>query len=88
MKLPWQTLTGLSKMAAIFATILVIAIGFCGLNLIVTSRGHDYPSPLVMLTGILESLAIIGSALGLIIIGLIAIIHSIFPATPNSKDDQ
>jgi hypothetical protein len=77
--MPWQNLTGLAKIAAIFATVLVIASGLCGLNLLAATHEHDYPNGLVIITGILELVAMIASAGGLVILGLIAVIKTIFP---------
>ena len=84
MKLPWQNLTGLAKIAAILAIVLGIATGLCGLNVLVDKNASSFG----IFTGILELCAMIACTLGLIVIGLIAAIDSIFRPKKNTEDPQ
>jgi hypothetical protein len=84
MKMPWQNLTGLAKLAAIFATILGIAVGLCGLNIVAVSLGRDYPGTLLTITAFFEMVAIVVSSLGLVVIGIIAIIRT-FRNNPEDR---
>ena len=89
MKVPWHDQTGLAKVAALLATIFGIGIGLCGANFVaviafVPMGGPSGPtgfrawvSGALAITAYLELAAIVLSALGLVIIGLVAIARGI-----------
>jgi hypothetical protein len=89
MKMPWHDQTGLAKAAALLATIFVIGIGLCGANFVavialVPMGGPSGPmgfrawvSGTLSITAYLELAAIVLSALGLVVVGLIAIARGI-----------
>ncbi len=84
MKLPWQNLTGLAKTAAILAVVLGIATGLCGLNVLVDKNDSFF----LIFTGILELCAMVACTVGLIVVGLIAAITSMFGLRKNTEDPQ
>ncbi len=90
MKLPWQNRSGLAQAVAVLASILTISLGLCGANFLVFSRStHDSMVPFLMVTGSLESIAILGSALGLLLVALLYLVQKVrrhFSAA--SKDEE
>ena len=91
MRLPWQSLTGLAKSAAIFASMLVISIGLCGANAFLYGRFVNYEKAsalgtLLLITGIVEAGVIVLSGVGVIgvvVVSLARWIHHRF--FPNLK---
>ena len=87
MKLPWQNQTGLAKLAAILATILLVALGLCGANFVAVMKfvpfdGTSRETPLwvsqgLMLTAFFELFFMGLSTLGLVVIAIIAIARAI-----------
>jgi hypothetical protein len=89
MKMPWVDKTGLAKATALLATIFGIGIGLCGANFVAVimfvpmggpagpTGFRDFVSGTLAITAYLELAAIVLSALGLVVIGLIAIIRAI-----------
>jgi hypothetical protein len=87
--MPWHDRTGLAKAAALLASIFGVAIGLCGANFLavialVPIGGSSGPtgfrawvSGTLGITAWLELAAMALSALGLVVIGLIAIIRAI-----------
>lgn len=78
MKMPWADQTGLTRTAAIVASILGIASGLCGLNAEIQTW-HLSPNAMlfVMFAGLLEFLAMILSGIALLIIGFTAVIRAL-----------
>jgi len=89
MKMPWHDQTGLAKAAALLATIFGIGIGLCGANFVaviafVPMGGPSGPtgfrawvSGTLAITAYLELAAMVLSALGLGVVGLVAVVRSI-----------
>jgi hypothetical protein len=89
MKMPWHDQTGLAKAAALLATIFGLGVGLCGANFVavialVPMGGPSGPtgfqawiSGTLAITAYVELAAIVLSALGLVVVGLIAIARGI-----------
>jgi hypothetical protein len=89
MKMPWHNQTGLAKAGAISATLFLISSGLCGGNFALFlkfgSLGGGVPPPdrpawatsLLMITGFLELAVIALSAVGVIVVLVIAIARAI-----------
>jgi len=89
MKMPWRNQTGLAKAAAISATLLLISSGLCGANFVLFlkfgSIAGGAPPPdrpawatgLLMITGFLELAVMSLSAVGVIVVLIIAIARAI-----------
>lgn len=89
MKMPWVDKTGLAKTAALLATIFGIGIGLCGANFVAVimfvpiggSAGptgfRGFVSGALGITAWLELAAIVLSALGLVVVGLVTIARAI-----------
>ena len=89
MKMPWHNQTGLTKLAAILATTLGIAIGLCGVNFVAFIRfvplsgpapppgTPEWPGRVLTFTGFLELASMALSLAGLILIAIIAIARAI-----------
>ena len=85
MRLPWQNRAGLAKAAAIFASVLLISIGLCEANFLAFGI-VSYESRLgglLIVTGIVELIAMIVGAGGLAAVAVRAlgrwIHHRFFP---------
>jgi hypothetical protein len=89
MKMPWHDQTGLTKLAAIFATTLGIALGLCGANFAAVikfvplagpappSGTARWPGQVLIMAGFIELTVIAISAGALIVIGLAAITRAV-----------
>lgn len=82
MRMPWHNRTGLAKAAAIFATILLVALGLCGLNGALMAISHGLKN-LLAIIGVVETFFIFASLFGLFVIGLIAGIRSLLHKPKN-----
>ncbi|WP_263375680.1 hypothetical protein [Granulicella aggregans] len=82
MKTPWTDKTGLAKLVAILATILLISLGLCGANFFAVlsfmgspeaPRGvTPWPMKLLEATGRAELIAIFGSTFALLLVLVIS----------------
>ena len=103
MKLPWESKTGLAKAATVLATVLLISFGLCGANAFAVVRFLSFNgseaqraqirvvNSVLIFTGWVELVGILGSLLGLIICGVMAVIKSLRsgkapPTTHEGKD--
>jgi hypothetical protein len=98
MKLPRANQTGLAKAATILAAMLLVSVPLCGVNAILFGRfgviaggppppGHPiWPTPVLMITGLLEIAGMIAGTVGLLVIAIIAIIRSIQTRLSQRKD--
>jgi hypothetical protein len=90
MKLPWTGKSGEAQAVAVLATVLIVSLGLCGLNWGIDSSAR-WSRPLdnwVLFTGMIELAAIVLSAGGLFVLGLLFIVRKLYDAlhTGNSKD--
>jgi hypothetical protein len=83
MKMPWQDKTGLARASAVLATVLLISLGLCGANFaaftqsgFMSNKPQRY-STLLMYTGFVELFTILGSLVGLTIVGFIYVRRSV-----------
>ena len=87
MSAPWSSKTGLAKAAAVLATIFGISLGLCGATslalsaLSVTGRSF-FATALWMI----ETAGLVLSALGLLVVGIIAVGKGILQRISSLKD--
>jgi hypothetical protein len=89
MKMSGENRTGLAKAAAISASILIVSLGLCGMNLL-TAKGLNTSGkffPVFMVTGVLELIGIFVGLAGLLIVGLLALIRTLRPGTGQSGEE-
>lgn len=98
MKMPWHDKTGLSKLAAIFATTFGIALGLCGANFAAVIRfvplagpapppgTPQWPGQLLTVTGFLELAAMAISIGGLVVVGIFAAARSARNISTKTED--
>jgi hypothetical protein len=89
MRAPWSRLTGRARILVLCATVLLIASGLCGtqlliLNAVPNGSGNNLTA-LFMITGILELVAMALSAAGVIVAALVWGISALY-AGLTSKD--
>jgi len=77
--MPWTNRTGLAKATTVLATVLLVSVGLCGVNFVAMSGGIDLNglSGLLIVSAYLEALAIVVSAAGLLIVGIITIVRAL-----------
>jgi hypothetical protein len=95
MKMPWHNQTGLAKAAALLATIFGVAVGLCGANFVavitlVPVGGSSGPtgfrgwiSNILGVTAYIELAAMILSAAGLVVLGVVATVRAIARSFTN-----
>jgi hypothetical protein len=83
MWIPWRNKTGLTKAAAVLATILSIATISCGLNfaLAVTTINSDHGINVLLVTAYIELAAMAGSAIGLLVVLVVWLIRKMHVST-------
>jgi hypothetical protein len=64
---PWRDRTGFPKSVAILATILIVSLGMCGLNLAASTKLMDSFGQVLFPLAILEAAVIVLSAAGLVV---------------------
>jgi hypothetical protein len=84
MKMPWTDKTGLLKAAVMFAMLLLVSLGLCGVNFVAVIRfvpmsggasphsWRDTLSSVLGVTGVLELVGMAIGAVGLISVGIAA----------------
>jgi hypothetical protein len=79
--------SGLAKAATVFAIVLVVSIGLCGVNMVAVMSAHNgQTQKVLMFTAYSELLGMVVGALGLIVVGIIAVVRAIFfRDTPGSQ---
>ena len=80
--------SGLKKAAAILGAIFLISLGLCGANFVVVANGNNYPGALLMSTGFLELLGMAVGAIGLAIVGVIAIVRKVRDVSSQKNSDS
>ncbi len=92
MKMPWQGKTGLAQVFAILASALTISLGLCGVNAVLYSSIR-FPGSglagLIMFTGMAETIGILFSAAGLLLLTIVWIVREIvwhFAPPDGDKD--
>jgi hypothetical protein len=82
MKMPWANKTGLAKAATLFATLLLVSLGLCGVNFaaVIAFVGvaggppppgtPTWPTTLLTTTGAVELIGVALGACGLVITGI------------------
>jgi hypothetical protein len=92
MKMPWQDTTGLAQAFAILASTLTISLGLCGVNAVLYSSTR-FPgsglASLFMFTGMAETIGIVLSSAGLLILTIVWIVREIVRhfAPPSGEKD-
>jgi hypothetical protein len=81
MRTPWSHLTGLARLATMFAVLLVVSIGLCGANLALISHGGDS----LIVTGIVELAGMAVGAGGLVVVGIVAVVRAIMRAAEGRR---
>jgi hypothetical protein len=87
MKTPWQNLQGPAKWLVLFATILLVASGLCGLQLLMVNSNMYAPNwigNVFLILGFVEIIAIVISTIG----GLVALLFWIFHRIAASAQDS
>jgi hypothetical protein len=86
MKMPWTGKSGLAKAVAFFATLLAVSIGLCGVNYVAwtvamsvgarpdTSHWVRQLGGTAMITGMIELVGMAVGAVGLVVVGLVALV--------------
>ena len=89
MRTPWANKTGLSKLAAILSTVLLVSIGLCGINFVAVVRyipigGSGDPrgsipwlGDFLIPAGFAELIGILASTASLVVIGAIGIYRTL-----------
>jgi hypothetical protein len=79
MKLPWTNKTGLARATAVLATTLLVSLGLCGANYAAAWKMNSVSGalPFLLTAAYIETAGIIASALGLLIVGLFAIVKAL-----------
>jgi hypothetical protein len=100
MKRRWEGKTGLPKLTAIFATVLMISLGLCGANFVAVilfvpigggtpppPTWRDWPQYVLTFTGYAELLGMAVGLLGLLFVGLAAIWQAIHGSLFSNADE-
>jgi hypothetical protein len=94
MKMPWRDKTGLAKAATVLVMTLLLSLGLCGVNFFAVTGfvgiggGNASGGPRQVLTsaltvaGVLELIGIFASLLGLVLVGMIAVVKSFGSGDP------
>ena len=77
----------LAKAATVFATVLVISLGLCGINWAIVAKTNKYEQ-LLLNTGLLEILGISLGLIGLFVVALVAIGRVTFRSFSGRKSDS
>jgi hypothetical protein len=92
MKMPWQDRTGLAKVTAFLATVLIVSLGLCGTNFFAViffvplggpgpqpgiPEPSHWPADVLTTTGAIELIGIAGSLIGLLVVAFITIYRSV-----------
>lgn len=91
MKAPWIDKSGLAKAVSIFATGFAISFGLCGVNFLFFLTAGDRAGIVPTYTGLAELAGMAICAIGLLIVGLIALVQAVsrrFSNPPNSPEDH
>lgn len=96
MKMPWGDRTGLAKAAAVLASVLTVSLGLCGVNFWAvmqfaspfSNRRVQWPGKLLSFTAWIELIAIAVSIMGLLTVGLAALVRSIRESPPSISDRE
>lgn len=78
MKFPWQDKTGLAKAATILALLFCLSFGLCGANVLAALTLPTTTNVFFAFTAYLEATGMLVGLFGLLIVGLIAIVQSLF----------
>jgi hypothetical protein len=87
MRWPWEQKTGLTKAVAILCTIFIISLGLCGMN-IAFSHFATGDGSFLVITAAIESLGMLGSLLGLLIVAVLFIVRSIRNSHFSKRDQE
>jgi len=82
MSMPWDRFEGPLKWLVMFVTILLVASGLCGLQLLILNDGQNGANGLAsvfMITGLFELGAMAVSAVGIVVSLIAWIVRLIFP---------
>jgi hypothetical protein len=98
--MPWRKRTGLAKAAAILATILLVSLGLCGINFVAltnmsgigVSNAHygiaTSLSTFFLILGVVEYVAIVFSALALVVVTLLWLIRTIWKKLKKQSNNK
>lgn len=77
MKMPWTGKSGMARAAAVLATVLGVSLGLCGANIAIATHASNPAIPYLLGTAYVETAGIFVGAVGLVILGLIAIAKAV-----------
>jgi hypothetical protein len=88
MNMPWSNKTGLAKAAAFCAALLLVSLGLCGINLVISGHNSSGKGTIqfLIMTGFFETLGILIGVVGLVVVILLALMNRLLDILKKRED--